>query len=112
DALVLRGAPFLSDKILNRSGPDDSPYKRLILTYTERLFCNPFDDNWVQDCKDHAAAEMKLGHDMRSRAGVAVSLLVEFSQLVAARRFQSKQHALRLLETAASVLMITSADAF
>src|ERR1044072_3990803 len=90
-ALVLRGAPFLADKILNRTGrPDDSPYKQLIIKYTERLFCNPFDDSWVQDCKDHAEAEVKLGHDLRSRAGVAQSLLMEFPRLVAGRPFLSR----------------------
>jgi methyl-accepting chemotaxis protein len=111
-ALVLRGAPFLADKIRNRSGsPDDSPYKQLILKYTERLFCDPFDENWVQDCKDHVEAEIKLGHDMRSRSGVAQSLLTEFAQLVAARRLQSKRHALRLVDAATRILTLDSATA-
>ena len=111
-ALVLRGAPFLADKIRNRSGsPEDSPYKYLILKYTERLFCNPFDDAWVQDCKDHVEAEIKLGHDMRSRSGVAQSILTEFIELVAARRFQSRSHALRLVDAATRVLTLDAATA-
>ena len=69
--LVRRGAPYLAQKLLERG---DSPYKQVILKYTERLFCNPFDEQWVQDCKDHVEAEVKLGHDMRSRSGVAQSL--------------------------------------
>ena len=104
--LVRRGAPFLADKILNRG---DSPYKQLILKYTERLFCNPLDEQWVQDSKDHAEAEIKLGHDMRSRSGVAQSLFSEFVQLVAARRFQSKRHALRLVDTVSRLLALDSA---
>ncbi len=104
--LVRRGAPYLADKILNRG---DSPYKQLILKYTERLFCNPFDEQWVQDCKDHVEAEAKLGHDMRSRSGVAQSLLSEFIKLVAARRFQSKGHALRLVDTVSRLFALDTA---
>src|SRR5258708_26282357 len=99
--LVRSGAPYLADKILNRG---DSPYKQLILKYTERLFCNPFDEAWVQDCSDHAEAEVRLGHDMRSRSGVAQSLLSEFTQLAAARRFQSNGRALRLVDTVSRLL--------
>ncbi|HLL28332.1 MAG TPA: methyl-accepting chemotaxis protein [Xanthobacteraceae bacterium] len=111
-ALVLRGAPYLADKIRGRSqDPTDSPYKQVILKYTERLFCNPFDEAWVQDCKDHVEAEIRLGHDMRSRSGVAMSLIIEFTRLVAARRFQSKAHALRLVDTATRILMLDSATA-
>jgi methyl-accepting chemotaxis protein len=104
--LVRRGAPYLADKILNRG---DSPYKQLILKYTERLFCNPFDEQWVQDCKDHVEAEIKLGHDMRSRSGVAQSLLTEFIRMVAARRFQSKGHALRLVDTVSRIFALDTA---
>ncbi len=104
--VVRKGAPYLADKILNRG---DSPYKQLILKYTERIFCNPFDEQWVQDCKDHVEAEVKLGHDMRSRSGVAQSLLSEFIHLVAARRFQSKSHALRLVDTVSRILALDSA---
>ena len=106
--LVRKGAPYLADKILNRG---DSPYKQVILKYTERLFCNPFDDGWVQDCKDHTEAEVKLGHDMRSRSGVNQFLLTEFTRLVAARRFQSKGHALRLVDTVSRLLALDTATA-
>jgi methyl-accepting chemotaxis protein len=104
--LVRRGAPYLAEKILNRG---DSPYKQLILKYTERLFYNPFDEQWVQDCKDHVEAEAKLGHDMRSRSGVAQSLLTEFIRLVAARRFQSKGRALRLVDTVTRIFALDCA---
>ena len=104
--LVRRGAPYLADKILNRG---ERPYKQLILKYTERLFCNPFDEQWVQDCKDHVEAEVKLGHDMRSRSGVAQSLFSEFIRLVAARRFQSKSHALRLVDTVSRIFALDTA---
>src|ERR1700719_1334832 len=106
--LVRRGAPYLADKILNRG---DRPYKQLILKYTERLFCSPFDEQWVQDCKDHVEAEAKLGHDMRSRSGVVQFVLTEFTRLVAARRFQSKRHALRLVDTVSRLLALDSATA-
>src|SRR5258708_11351759 len=104
--LVRSGAPYLADKILNRG---DSPYKKLMLNYTERLFCNPFDEQWVQDCKDHVDAEAKLGHDMRSRSGVAQSLFSEFVKLVAAQRFQSKRHALRLVDAVSRVFALDTA---
>ena len=106
--LVRRGAPYLAQKLLERG---DSPYKQVILKYTERLFCNPFDEQWVQDCKDHVEAEVKLGHDMRSRSGVAQSLFSEFIQLLAARRFQSRSHALRLADTVSRVLALDIATA-
>ncbi len=104
--LVRRGAPYLADKILNRG---DSPYKQLILKYTQRIFCNPFDEQWVQDCKDHVEAESKLGHDMRSRSGVAQSLFSEFIKLVAAQRFQSKSRALRLVDTVSRIFALDTA---
>ncbi len=106
--LVRRGAPYLADKILNRG---ERPYKQLILNYTQRLFCNPFDEQWVQDCKDHAEAEGKLGHDMRSRSGVAQAVLSEFTRLLAGRRFQSKSRALRLIDAVSRILALDSATA-
>src|SRR5258708_20763653 len=103
--LVRRGAPYLADKILNRG---DSPYKQLILKYTERLFCNPFDEQWVQDCKDHVDAEPKLGHAMRSHSVVAQSLFSDFVKLVAAQRFQSKGHALPLVDAVSRVFALAT----
>ncbi len=105
--LVIRGAPFLADRVRNRD--NGSPYKDLTLKYYQRLFQNPFDEQWVQDCKDHVEGEIKLGHDMRSRAGVAQSVLTEFTRLVAARRFQSKSHALRLVDATTRILSLDSA---
>ena len=104
--LVRKGAPFLAQKLFDRG---DSPFKQVILKYAERIFCNPFDERWVQDCKDHVEAEAKLGHDMRSRVGIAQSLLTDFIRLVAARRLQSKNHALRLIDTVSRILALDTA---
>lgn len=76
---VIKHAPFCAD-MLREEGSD---YKALILKYTERLFCNPFDEQWVQDTKDRVNEEIVLGHDMRSRPGIMMTILRDFNQRVA-----------------------------
>src|SRR5688572_14584859 len=106
-ALVETHAPFYVDMLRKRGGG----YKALALNYTERLFCNPFDEQWIQDCKDRVAAEIELGHDMRSRGGVAMTILSEFSRLLRSRRFLSRERALRLSDAASRVLTLDVATA-
>jgi methyl-accepting chemotaxis protein len=105
-ALVETHAPFYVDMLRKRGGG----YKALALKYTERLFCDPFDDQWVQDCKDRVDAEIELGHDMRSRGGVAMTILSEFSRLLRSHRFLARERALRLYDTASRVLMLDVAN--
>jgi methyl-accepting chemotaxis protein len=106
-ALVTEHAPFYVDMLRKQGGG----YKAQALKYTERLFCNPFDDAWVQDCKDRVEAEIEIGHDMRSRSGVAISILSDLNRILGERRFLRRGHALRLADVATRVLMLDSATA-
>ena len=100
-------APFYADMLAKRGGE----YKALALKYTERLFCNPYDDQWVQDCKARVKAELELGHDLRSRSGVEVTILCELNALLRGRRGMLKGRALRLLDCATRVFMLDAATA-
>lgn len=106
-AIVTEHAPYYVDMLRRRGGG----YKALALKYTERLFCNPFDDAWVQDCKERVEAEIELGHDMRSRGGVAVTVLSEFNRLLRGRPLMRRDRALLLADVAARVLMLDVATA-
>jgi methyl-accepting chemotaxis protein len=106
-ALVETHAPFYVDMLRKRGGG----YKALALKYTERLFCNPFDEQWVQDGKDRVDAEIGLGHDMRSRGGVAITILSEFNRLLGAKRFLPRERAMRLVDVATRVLTLDVANA-
>jgi hypothetical protein len=68
-------------------------YKAITLKHTERLFCQPFDDQWVQDCKDIVKAEIDLGHDMRSRSGRVITILCGLNELLRTRRGMLKGRA-------------------
>ena len=106
-ALVTEHAPYYVDMLRKQGGN----YKAQALKYTERLFCNPFDDAWVQDCKDRVEAEIEIGHDMRSRSGVAMSILSDLNRILGERRFLSRGRALQLADVATRVLMLDSATA-
>jgi methyl-accepting chemotaxis protein len=106
-AVVTEHAPYYVEMLRKRGGG----YKALALKYTERLFCRPFDEAWVQDCKDRVEAEIELGHDMRSRGGVAVTILSEFNRLLQAQRLMRRERALRIADAATRVLMLDVATA-
>ena len=40
--------------------------RKTIVTYTVKLFRNPFDEAWVADAEARAAFERRIGYDMRS----------------------------------------------
>jgi methyl-accepting chemotaxis protein len=90
---------------------DRVPYRALIFKYTERLFQNPFDDQWVQDTRDRVKAEIALGYDMRCRTGVACTVMKDFNALLAGRRFCSRRRAIRLVDAATRILLLDSANA-
>lgn len=104
---VIEHAPFYAE-MLRKHGDE---YKALTRKHTERLFCEPFDDQWVQDCKDIVKAEIALGHDMRSRSGRAITILCELNALLRGRRGMLKGRALRLMDVATRILMLDAATA-
>ena len=106
-ARVIAHAPYYAE-MLTKQGAE---YKAEICKYTERLFCNSFDEAWVQDTKDRVDIEIRLGHDMRSRSGSSVSILSDFKKLVAARHGIRKKRALALVDVATRVLMLDSTTA-
>jgi methyl-accepting chemotaxis protein len=104
---VIEHAPYYAD-MLRKQGHE---YKALTLKHTERLFCKPFDEEWVQACKDIVKAEIELGHDMRSRPGRTITILSEFNALLRRRRGMRRGHALRLVDVATRVLMLDTTTA-
>jgi methyl-accepting chemotaxis protein len=105
-ARVAEHARFYAD-MLDKQGV---AYKNLALKYNERLFCNPFDEEWVRDTKDRVQAEREFGHDLRSRSGAAISILTGFNALLA-RSGAFKRRALHLMDVATRVLMLDVATA-
>jgi methyl-accepting chemotaxis protein len=101
-ARVAEHARFYADMLEKRG----NEYKALALKYNERLFCNPFDEQWVKDAKDRVAAEREFGHDMRSRSGAAISILSALNALLRGRRGMLKRRSMRLIDVATRVLML------
>jgi methyl-accepting chemotaxis protein len=106
-ARVAEHARFYAE-MLDRQG---DAYKNLALKYNERLFLNPFDEEWVRDSKDRVKAEREFGHDLRSRSGAAISILSSFNALLRERRGLFKNRALQLMDVATRVLMLDVATA-
>lgn len=105
--LTTRIAPYyreMLDKNLDR-------HKHLIRTHTERLFQNPFDQQWVNDTKERVAAEIALGYDMRGRGVVAQCILTELDSILGRRYWYSGWKATRIADVAARVLMLDIANA-
>lgn len=94
-------SPFYIEMIEKRGGA----YKALIIKYTERLFCNPMDETWVQDTMDRAKEEVALGHDIRSRPGISSYLQRRFINLLKTQRFMLRAKACALAD--ACVRMFT-----
>lgn len=106
-ALVSKHAPYYTEMINNRGGA----YKASILKYTEKLFCNPLGEDWVEETQERAKTEVGLDHDIRSRPGVSGSILQEFTALVAARPMISRKKACRLIDAVTRILMLDVATA-
>jgi methyl-accepting chemotaxis protein len=84
--------------------------KQLILDYTQRLFENPLDEQWVADTKDRVEAEVSVGYDMRARFVIAQSILSELHLILAKRYRYSARRALELADVASRLLMLDTAN--
>jgi methyl-accepting chemotaxis protein len=80
--------------------------KRLIAVYTERLFTCPFDDDWVKDTKERAAAEMTIGYDIRARSVMTQIILSNLHKALARRHPFSARKAVAIADMATRVLMM------
>ncbi len=105
--LVTNHAPFF----IQLMKKDGERYKQQIIKYTERLFCNPLDQQWVQDTQDRAVAEKEMGHDIRSRPGMNANLLQEFGVLLAKKRMMPRAKAVHLFDIASRILNLDTATA-
>lgn len=85
-------------------------YIDMIKFYTERLFNNPFDEEWVKDAYDRAAAEIKVGLDMRSRSASSIALLSSLNECICDRHRFSARKGFRILNAATQIFMLDTAN--
>ncbi len=100
-------SPFYIEMIRKRG----DAYKAQIIKYTERMFCNPLDENWVRDTQDRAKEEVELGHDVRSRPGVSAYLQRRFIGLLQGQRMMSRAKACALADACARIFNLDVATA-
>jgi len=100
-------SPFYIEMIRKRG----DAYKNLIKKYTERMFCNPLDENWVRDTQDRAKEEVELGHDVRSRPGVSAYLQRRFVGLLQTQRMMTRTKACKLMDACARMFDLDVATA-
>jgi methyl-accepting chemotaxis protein len=105
--LLFKHAPFFIE-LIKKNG---EIYKKSTIKYSERLFCQPLDEQWVKDTQDRAQAEKDIGHDIRSRPGMNAYLLQEFAALLMKKRMMPRAKAVRLLDTASRLLNLDTATA-
>ena len=105
--LVTKHAPFFLE-LMKKHG---ERYKEQTIKYTERLFCQPLDEQWVQDTQERAKVEKEIGHDIRSRPGMNAYLFQEFALLLANKRLMPRRKAVRLLDTASRMFSLDTATA-
>ncbi|MGO9699483.1 MAG: methyl-accepting chemotaxis protein [Xanthobacteraceae bacterium] len=86
-------------------------YADMIKLYTERLLNNPFDEAWVQDAYDRAAAEIKVGLDMRNRSASSIALLGDLNECMSHRYRFSPRKGFRLINAATRIFMLDAANA-
>ncbi len=99
--------PFYIEMIEKRG----DAYKALIIKYTERLFCNPLDEGWVQDSMERAKEELALGHDIRSRPGISAYLQRRFINLLKTQRMMPRAKACTLADACTRMFSLDVATA-
>jgi methyl-accepting chemotaxis protein len=97
-----RAAPYYRKTLLENR----DRHRKLIATYTQRLFLNAFDEHWVTDTKERVSAEIELGYDMRARGVMAQTILTALNLSLANRHPYSGRKAARISDIAARVLML------
>jgi methyl-accepting chemotaxis protein len=85
--------------------------KRHLSSFTQTLFENPFDDQWVADTKKRVEEEIQLGLDMRNRCVINQIILSELCLRFGRRGVLSTANALPLLEIAIRVLLLDTTNA-
>ena len=104
---VFEIAPFYRQKMEQAR----KPYTETVRFYTERLLTNPFDEHWVKDAYDRAAAEIKVGLDMRNRGAFSIAVLNDLSERVSSHYRFSTRQGVRVLNAATRIFMLDTANA-
>jgi methyl-accepting chemotaxis protein len=79
--------------------------------HVRKLFCEPYDENWVRAAYDRMKLEIGSGQDMRSRATQCRGLISGFTKLVGRHHRFSGPAAARLIECAMRVFLLDMANA-
>jgi methyl-accepting chemotaxis protein len=79
--------------------------------YTRRLFLNDFDEQWVRDSYDRAAAEVKFGLDMRSRGAIWQTIVHDFTRIVARKYRFSATKAARIIDITTRIMVLDVSNA-
>ena len=103
---VIRTVPAYAERM--RSLPPG--YAKSLKSYVRKLFCEPFDERWVEASEARVKIELQGGQDMRSRAATSHSLLARFMTIVGQRYRFSGPKTARIIQTAARVLMLDMAN--
>src|SRR5438105_10061897 len=85
--------------------------KKVLKSYTAKLFLAPFDEEWVRTSEERAEQEAATGFDMRTRAALARGLLSALMEIVGRRHRFSGRAAARLADVAMRVLRLAVATA-
>src|SRR5262245_3019806 len=67
---------------LDKSGQE---FRAQVAHYMERYYTRPFDEQWIADAKERAAAEAHIGFDMRQRYSLAQTIMQELCGIVRRR---------------------------
>jgi methyl-accepting chemotaxis protein len=94
--------------LLDKSGQE---FRAQVAHYMERFYTRPFDEQWIADAKDRAAAEARIGFDLRQRYSLAQTIMKELCGIVRSRHRWSANRAVFLLDAAARLFTLDSANA-
>jgi methyl-accepting chemotaxis protein len=86
-------------------------YGSQLKEYVRKLFCEPFDERWVEAVYDRVKLEIASGQGIRARPIQVRGILSRFSAIVGRQRRFSGPAAARLIETATRVFLIDIASA-
>jgi methyl-accepting chemotaxis protein len=104
---VIRSVPAYAERMRNL--PEG--YALGIKEYARKLFCEPFDERWVEASRETVATEIENGRDMRTRAAQAHGLLTRFMTIVGRYHRFSGPKVARIIQTTTKILMIDMANA-
>ena len=82
----------------------------VIITYTARLFLNPFDEQWVADAESRAKFDAERNVDIRFRPVVSHNILARWTPIIGRYHRFSGQKAAHLCDVARRVLMLDAAN--